>query len=206
MALLTYLSLCIVSAPSSARHASGSHGSFHLRHNGIGNKAFLIVGLLAVAMLLFGKFLPNNDYNIKSICWMFQFYVAGMLYNRYLSTRSYDKMLGPVLVVLLIIMVWLRYNYFPQDTLLSSIFMLIIAYMGCFAFFLSFKAYADTQPFLSTLGQATLGIYAVHFDCIRISDYVVNNVLLLFIVSILLSYLFVFVIRKTKYLVFLIGE
>ena len=31
MALLTFLSLCIVSAPSSVRHASGFHGSFHLR-------------------------------------------------------------------------------------------------------------------------------------------------------------------------------
>ena len=34
MALQTYLSSCIVYAPSSAKHASGSHGSFHLRHNG----------------------------------------------------------------------------------------------------------------------------------------------------------------------------
>ena len=31
MALLTFLSSCIVSAPSSVRHASGFHGSFHLR-------------------------------------------------------------------------------------------------------------------------------------------------------------------------------
>ena len=31
MALQTYLSSCIVYAPSSANHASGSHGSFHLR-------------------------------------------------------------------------------------------------------------------------------------------------------------------------------
>ena len=31
MALQTYLSSCIVYAPSSAKHASGSHGSFHLR-------------------------------------------------------------------------------------------------------------------------------------------------------------------------------
>ena len=33
MALLTYHSLCIVSAPSSAKSALGSHGSFQLRQN-----------------------------------------------------------------------------------------------------------------------------------------------------------------------------
>lgn len=168
------------------------------------NKSIYVVGLLAVVMLLFGKFLPNNDYNIKSICWMFQFYVAGMLYNRFLSNRSFNKWFGPVLVALLIIMVWWRYKYIPQESLLSNGIMLIIAYVGCFAFFFSFKAYADSHPFL--IRQATLGIYAVHYDCMRISGYVVNNIWLLFIVSVLLSYLFVYVIRKTKYLGFLIGE
>lgn len=170
------------------------------------NRAFLTVCLMAVVMILLGKFLPNNDYNIKSICWMFHFYVAGILYNRFLSNSSFNKWLGPLFVILLIIMVWLRYKYIPQESLLSNGIMLIIAYIGCFAFFLSFKAYADSHPFLSILGQATLGIYAVHYDCMRILGYVVNNIWFLFVVSVLLSYLFVYVIRKTKYMGFLIGE
>ena len=40
MALQTYLSSCIVYAPSSAKHASGSHGSFHLRRELVLTRVF----------------------------------------------------------------------------------------------------------------------------------------------------------------------
>lgn len=165
---------------------------------------FISLFLFSMTILGIGKFLPENDFNIKSVCWMFQFYVAGAAFKEYGRYFKNLKVLGPLLVALFVISVWSRYEFISQESLLTYVVMMMMAYLGCLSFFLFYLAYGEVKTLLVYIGQSTLGIYAIHQTLIKIMG--INNVWLSFIVVLALSLIFVIVIRWSKYFKFVIGE
>lgn len=167
-------------------------------------KAFAILAVITIIILGAGKFIPTNDYNIKSICWMFQFYVAGAAYRVYGERIKSNRSIGIIMAILFFVVFWSKYTIMPQDGLITYVVMTIIAYMGCSACFLLFKSYAHSNTPLTLLGQSTLGVYAVHQGLITFLS--LDNVWLSFVIVLLLSVAIVYFIRWSNYFKFLIGE
>jgi len=93
-------------------------------------KAFAILAVITIIILGAGKFIPTNDYNIKSICWMFQFYVAGAAYRVYGERIKSNRSIGIIMAILFFVVFWSKYTIMPQDGLITYVVMTIIAYMG----------------------------------------------------------------------------
>lgn len=163
-----------------------------------------ILAVFSVIILGFGKFLPTNDFNIKSICWMFQFYVAGAAYKVYGEKLKANKFVGILMAALFLILFGAKYAFMPQNGMAAYITSMVIAYLACYACLVLFRSYADNESPLTRLGQSTLGVYAVYQLLIKVCG--IDNVWLSFAVVLFLSVSFVYVIRKTQYLKFLIGE
>ena len=159
--------------------------------------------ILSVIMLVLGKFIPFNICNIKSLCWMFQFYVAGVLCKLYIDNNPTNKYIIIVLLLLFVICFIIKREYSVEGIggyLISE----ILAYSACALCFILFKSFVGMNTFLVYLGQSTLGIYACHQELIRLIG--ISNVWINFIVALSVSYFFVLIIRKIKYLKFTIGE
>ena len=135
---------------------------------------------------------------------MFQFYVAGAAFKVYGDKNIIKGGVGALMAFLFVIMVWVNYTFLPQDSLLAYVMKMMMAYMGCFASFILFIAYANSNSPLVLLGQSTMGIYAIHQYLIV--WFGMSNVWLSFMIVLALSVVFVFIIRRTKFLKFVIGE
>lgn len=168
--------------------------------------AYLIA--TSIVVLLLGYLLPKNIFNLKSICWMFQFYVFGCF------LKAYDEDLNRIckrrirIFILLISFVLVISNIYVKRIISNQVVLygynMIIAYMGIVFFFVSFISVFNHNSPLVRVGQASLGIYAIHQFIINAIE--IGNIWLEFIVVFSLSVLFVLILRKTKYLTILIGE
>ncbi len=167
-------------------------------------KTFAILIVASILILVTGKFIPSNDYNIKSVCWMFHFYVAGALFRIYEGKFRAGIYVVLGLLLSFLLLIWIGETFLLPKSLLSYIFGLITAYVAVILCFVLFKKIANHNSLLMRIGQATLGIYAVHQEIISLIG--ISNVLLCFIVTTILSVLFVLAIRKTVFLRFIIGE
>ena len=92
----------------------------------------------------------------------------------------------------------------PSEGLIAYMISILIAYIACLACFILFKTYLGKETPLVLFGQSTLGIYAVHQGLIKACG--MDKVWLTFVVVLFVSVDFVYIIRKTQYLKFLIGE
>lgn len=165
---------------------------------------FKALFLLAMIILCLGKFLPENDFNVKSICWMFQFYVAGAAFKEYGEKLKNLKVLGPVMAVIFVFAVWAQYSFMSQNSLITHVVMMVLAYIGSLACFLLFKSFSNTESIIVELGQSTLGVYAIHQSLITMLG--INNVWYSFVVVLAISIIIIYFIRSSIYLKFLIGE
>ena len=167
-------------------------------------KIIPVLAVFSIIILGFGKFLPTNDFNFKSICWMFQFYVAGAAYKVYGEKFKANKFAGMLIAVTSLALFGIKYAFLQQNGMAVYIISMVIAYLACYACFVLFRIFAENESLLSSLGQSTLGVYAVHQLLIKMCG--IDNVWLTFVIVLFLSVVFVYVIRKTQYLKFLIGE
>ena len=165
---------------------------------------FKALFLLAMIILCLGKFLPENDFNVKSICWMFQFYVAGAAFKEYGEKLKNLKVLGPVMAVIFVFAVWATVFILSQNSLITHVVMMVLAYIGSLACFLLFKSFSNTESIIVELGQSTLGVYAIHQSLITMLG--INNVWYSFVVVLAISIIIIYFIRSSIYLKFLIGE
>ena len=165
---------------------------------------FKALFLLAMTILCLGKFLAENDFNVKSICWMFQFYVAGAAFKEYGEKLKNIKVLGPVTAATFVLAVWAQYSFVTQESLMTYVVMMALAYIGCLACFLLFKSYSNAESVIAELGQSTLGVYAIHQSLITLLG--INNVWYSFVVVLTISIIIIYLIRSSIYLKFLIGE
>ena len=167
-------------------------------------KIIPVLAVFSIIILGFGKFLPTNDFNIKSICWMFQFYVAGAAYKTYGENFKANKFVGMLIAATSLTWFAIKFVFLPQNGMAVYITSMVIAYLACYACFVLFRTFAEKESLLSRLGQSTLGIYAVHQLLLKMCG--IDNVWLSFVIVLFLSVVSVYVIRKTQYLKFLIGE
>lgn len=165
---------------------------------------FFVLAIFSVVILGAGKFIPTNDFNIKSICWMFQFYVAGAAYRVYGEKLKANKLVGLLMVIVFIVLFWFKYTFMSLEGLIVYVVSTFVAYLACFACLILFRACVKENTPLAILGQSTLGVYAVHQELIKACS--IDNVWILFIVVLFLSVVSVYLIRKSYYLNFLIGE
>ena len=163
----------------------------------------LCMFVFSIIILVIGKFIPENVCNIKSICWMFQFYVAGAAYKEYKELKN-EGVIGIIMFLIFLIVVWARYVFLSQDSLFTYVIMMVVAYIGVLASFILFKSFFNKKTILIPLGQSTLGLYAVHQRVITILN--INSVIIVFLLTFIISFIVVYIIRKTKYLKFVIGE
>ena len=166
-------------------------------------KAFEALFLIAIFLLGLAKLLPSNVCNIKSMCWMYQFYVVGALIKEYGERIKSAKFAGVVFLILFIV-TFIVIQLSQRDGVLRFALAMLAAYTGIMFCFYVFKAFGEFKSPLVYLGQMTLGIYAVHQEVIKLLG--ISNVLLAFFATSALSILLVVLIRKTKYLKFAIGE
>ena len=161
--------------------------------------------LLSFLMLGCGALLSNNDYNIKSICWLYNFYILGAAINTEKGKRLIlSKPLGLLFLLLFGALTLFGFLFGSIDGILMNVYSLVVAYLGVLSCFFLFASYFDLKTPILKLGQSTLGIYAIHQSIIKVIGS--NSVLFSFIIATLVSYLMVLLIRRTKYLKFIIGE
>lgn len=187
----------------------------------------IVVFLGSVFLYLF-YLLTNFRYlGFQFIAWYFMFYSIGI----YLRKFNYiflikNIYLTVILTVLFFLGAWFYeykgaptfYHTIKYDVYISYVYKFLIAFLGINCAFRIFS-YIENEKnssnvkILSSFGNKTLGIYAIHcifFDVfLKINTNIpyLINVILILIVSLILSYISVVFLRKNKYLsFFLLGE
>jgi len=135
---------------------------------------------------------------------MFHFYLSGALLRLYCKNVTFHCWLGFLSLAVFATLVYIRYEYVDLKTTQSYFLSVMAAYIGCFAFYVIFQNYMNSTGILNWIGQATLGIYAIHMFLLKF--YEGHDAVSTFVLLILCSCLCLVVIRRTRVLRFLIGE
>lgn len=192
------------------------HSRYNIKH------CLFTGGCYIVLFLLMNIF--HTKFNCSQLCYHIVFYAIGYYYkpfDSYLKERYMNICLlffGGFFLISVPFWVTngvpLFYEYLNLGGIFAYFYRYIVQIVGMFFFFLFGYRYLNKDiPALQQLGASTLGIYAVQFtviyyyiDIINVNNIVIK-VILVSLFSVLTSYIFVFIVRKVKYLrLFLIGE
>lgn len=185
-----------------------------------GVKHWLVTGifymLLGTLMVLF-----KTKFNCSQLCYHIIFYAVGYYYRELKIVNKYSYLSISVLgiVFLLTVPFWvtngtpLFYNQINLGGIFAYAYRYGVQIVGMMFFYgLGYKFLNREVPMLQKLGAATLGIYAVQFTviyyCVKLLpiDNVSLKIASVSALAVPISYLFVWMVRKVKYLRLLVGE
>lgn len=178
------------------------------------SRYFLLVLILTMMLLMGASFMiKDNLFGYKNIAYEFQYFIAGYLLKRYhlddtVLNKKYIKLAAPVFVILLLF--WHRNDIeiigYQFNRVLSFAYIMLTAYMGCYVITMLFKEFGERKSFLTSFGTSSLGIYLVQLDIVRFGVRQCDNLFVVFILSTIVSLLFVKLVRASNYLRPIIGE